>query len=217
MTQPYRLFYSPGACSMAPHILLEELGVPYEPVRLVIAEGDNRKPEYLVINPRGRVPALAIGDAQGERILTEASAILVYLARCHPRAGLLPEDPELFSRALEWMSWLASTMHQAGVRTVFRPERFTVDAAGAPAIAEQGRAAIRAGYADIESRLEGKSFALADRFSVVDIYLLVFYRWGNRCGLAMRRDYPHYARVMDSVRQRPAVQRVIAREGVEID
>lgn len=214
---PYRLFYSPGACSMAPHTVLEELGVPYEPVRLVIAEGDNRKPEYLAINPRGRVPALAIADAQGERILTEASAIMVYLARRHPEAGLLPEDPESFARALEWMSWLGSTMHQAGVRTVFRPERFTVDPAGAPAIAEQGRAAIRAGYADIESRLTGKLFALADRYSIVDIYLLVFYRWGNRCGLAMRKEYPNYARVMDSVRQRAAVQRVIAREGIEID
>lgn len=215
--KPYRLFYSPGACSMAPHTVLEELGVPYEPVRLVIAEGDNRKPEYLAINPRGRVPALAIADAQGERILTEASAIMVYLARRHPEAGLLPEDPESFARALEWMSWLGSTMHQAGVRTVFRPERFTVDPAGAPAIAEQGRAAIRAGYADIESRLTGKLFALADRYSIVDIYLLVFYRWGNRCGLAMRKEYPNYARVMDSVRQRAAVQRVIAREGIEID
>lgn len=215
--KPYRLFYSPGACSMAPHTVLEELGAPYEPVRLVIAEGDNRKPEYLAINPRGRVPALAIADAQGERILTEASAIMVYLARRHPEAGLLPEDPESFARALEWMSWLGSTMHQAGVRTVFRPERFTVDPAGAPAIAEQGRAAIRAGYADVESRLTGKLFALADRYSIVDIYLLVFYRWGNRCGLAMRKEYPNYARVMDSVRQRPAVQRVIAREGIEID
>lgn len=214
---PYRLFYSPGACSMAPHTVLEELGVPYEPVRLVIAEGDNRKPEYLAINPRGRVPALAIADAQGERILTEASAIMVYLARRHPEAGLLPEDPESFARALEWMSWLGSTMHQAGVRTVFRPERFTVDPAGAPAIAEQGRAAIRAGYADIESRLTGKLFALADRYSIVDIYLLVFYRWGNRCGLAMRKEYPNYSRVMDGVRQRAAVQRVIAREGIEID
>ena len=215
--KPYRLFYSPGACSMAPHTVLEELGAPYEPVRLVIAEGDNRKPEYLAINPRGRVPALAIADAQGERILTEASAIMVYLARRHPEAGLLPEDPESFARALEWMSWLGSTMHQAGVRTVFRPERFTVDPAGAPAIAEQGRAAIRAGYADVESRLTGKLFALADRYSIVDIYLLVFYRWGNRCGLAMRKECPNYARVMDSVRQRPAVQRVIAREGIEID
>ncbi|MGQ0701126.1 MAG: glutathione S-transferase family protein [Panacagrimonas sp.] len=213
----YRLFHSPGACSLAPHIVLEELGVPYEPVRVVIADGANRKPEYLSVNPRGRVPALAIADEQGERVLTEATAIMVYLARRHPEPGLLPTEPEAFVRALEWMSWLASTMHQAGVRTVFRPERFTTDAAGAEAIATQGRASIRLGYADIEARVTGKSFALGDAFGVVDAYLLVFYRWGNRCGLAMRTEFPEYARMMDGVRARPAVRRVVEREGIQID
>lgn len=214
---PYRLFYSPGACSLAPHIVLEELGLPYEPVRVVIADGANRQPEYLAINPRGRVPALVIADAQGERVLTEAMAIMIFLARRHPEAALLPEELESFARAIEWMSWLGSVMHQAGVRTVFRPERFTTDAGGAPAIAEQGRASIRAGYADIDARLRGKAFALDGSFSAVDAYLLVFYRWGNRCGLAMRSECPEYARVMDAVRARPAVQRVVDREGIQID
>lgn len=214
----YRLFHSPGACSLAPHIVLEELGVAYEPVRVTIAEGDNRKPEYLAVNPRGRVPALWIRDAQGDRVLTEAMAIMVYLALRHPQAELLPPaGTEAFARALEWMGWLGSTLHQGGVRTVFRPERFTTDAAAAPGIAEQGRASIRSGYQDIEERLRGRAFALGERFSVVDAYLLVFYRWGNRCGLSMRSDFPEYARVMDGVRARPAVQRVVAREGVQID
>lgn len=214
----YRLFHSPGACSLAPHIVLEELGVTYEPVLVTIAAGDNRKPEYLAVNPRGRVPALWIGDARGDRVLTEAMAIMVYLAQRHPQAGLLPEaGTEAFARALEWMGWLGSTLHQAGVRTVFRPERFTTDAAAAPGIAEQGRASIRAGYQDLEERLRGRAFALGERFSVVDAYLLVFYRWGNRCGLSMRSDFPEYARIMDTVRARPAVQRVVTREGVQID
>lgn len=213
----YRLFHSPGACSLAPHIVLEELGIPYEPVRVVIAEGANRKPEYLAINPRGRVPALWIEDEEGERILTEAMAIMVYLARRHPEAAILPTDPEAFVRALEWMSWLASIMHQAGVRTVFRPERFTTDPAGAEAIAAQGRVSIRVGYEDIEQRLSGKTWAMGERFSAVDAYLLVFYRWGNRCGLNMRQDFPEYARIMDAVRARPAVGRVVEREGVQID
>jgi glutathione S-transferase len=213
----YRLFHSPGACSLAPHIVLEELGVAYEPVRVTIAEGDNRKPEYLALNPRGRVPALWIRDARGERVLTEAMAIMVWLAQCHPEARLLPSEPEGIARALEWMSWLGSSMHQAGVRTVFRPERFTTDAAAAPGIAAQGRESIRLGYADIEQRLAGRAFALDDRFGVVDAYLLVFYRWGNRCGLSMRSEFPEYARVMDAVRARPAVARVVQREGIQID
>jgi glutathione S-transferase len=216
-TPTYRLFHSPGACSLAPHIVLEELGVPYEPVRVVIAEGANSKPEYLSVNPRGRVPALWISDEAGERVLTEAMAILVYLAQRHPQPALLPADPEGFVRALEWMGWLGSTMHQAGVRTVFRPERFTIDASGAPAIAAKGREAIRSGFADIEQRLAGRDSALEGGFSVVDPYLLVFYRWGNRCGLSMRTDFPEYARLMDTVRARPAVKRVVEREGIQID
>ena len=216
-TPTYRLFHSPGACSLAPHIVLEELGVPYEPVRVVIAEGANSKPEYLSVNPRGRVPALWISDEAGERVLTEAMAILVYVAQRHPQPALLPADPEGFVRALEWMGWLGSTMHQAGVRTVFRPERFTIDASGAPAIAAKGREAIRSGFADIEQRLAGRDSALESGFSVVDPYLLVFYRWGNRCGLSMRTDFPEYARLMDTVRARPAVKRVVEREGIQID
>ena len=214
----YRLFYSPGACSLAPHIVLEEMGVPFEPVRIVIAEGGNRTPEYLAVNPRGRVPALAWHEGNQEKILTEAMAIMVWLSVRHPQVGLLPAPrTESFVRALEWMNWLGSTMHQAGVRTVFRPERFTKDAASAPAIAEQGRETIRVGYADIEQRLSGKRFALDDHFSAVDAYLLVFYRWGNRCGLPMREDFPHYARIMDEVRARHAVRRVVEREGIQID
>lgn len=217
MTPQYRLFHSPGACSLAPHIVLEELGIAYEPVRVVIAEGQHRKPEYLAINPRGRVPALWIKDEAGERILTEAMAIMSFLARRHPQPQLLPTDTENFVRALEWMSWLSSTMHAAGVRTVFRPERFTTDAASAEAIAAQGRASIRLGYADIEQRLSGRPWAMGDGFSAIDAYLLVFYRWGNRCGLPMREDFPEYARIMDAVRERPAVRRVVEREGVQID
>lgn len=212
----YRLFHSPGACSLAPHILLEELGIPYEPVRVVVAEGANRRPEYLEINPRGRVPALWISDEAGERILTEAMAIMVYLARRHPEPALLPTEPEAFVRALEWMSWLGSNMHQAGVRTVFRPERFTTDAAAAEGIAAQGRIAIRLGYEDIEQRLRGRNWAQGDAFSAIDAYLLVFYHWGNRCGLDMRRDFPEYARIMDAVRSRPAVRRAVEHEGIQI-
>lgn len=219
MSDPtYRLFYSPGACSLAPHVVLEEMGLPFEPVRVVIADGATRTPEYLALNPRGRVPSLVWREGDREKVLTEAMAIMAWLSMRHPQVGLLPAPrTESFVRALEWMSWLGSSMHQAGVRTVFRPERFTIDEAGAPAIAAQGRETIRAGYADIEQRLAGRRYALDDTFSALDAYLLVFYRWGNRCGLPMRQDFPEYTRVMDAVRARHAVRRVIEREGIEIE
>lgn len=219
----YRLYHSPGACSLAAHIAFEELGIPYEPVRVVIAEGQNQTLEYLAINPRGRVPALAIcnQDAAGvtpkEQILTELSAILIYLAKTYPDAHLLPEDALSFARAVEWMSWLGATMHAAGVRTVLRPERFVSDPGAAAAVKTRGTENILVGYADIEVRLTGQTWALGDQYSVVDMYLLVFFRWGNRVGLPMRQKYPNYTRMMDAVRARPAVQRAIAHEGIEIE
>src|SRR5579862_8775395 len=97
-----KLYYSPGACSMAPHILLEEIGVPYEAVRVAIAEGKTRSPEYLAINPKGRVPALF--TAEGE-ILTEVPAISCYLAEHSPGVRLLPQGGLPLARCLEWFNW----------------------------------------------------------------------------------------------------------------
>lgn len=220
----YQLFHSPGACSLAPHIALELLGercgVIWEPVRVVIADGANRKPEYLAINPRGRVPALSFRDADGrEQILTESTAILLFLASRHPEAGLMASDPIAAIRTVEFLSWLATTMHQTGVRTVFRPERFTTsaDKAAHAAIGEQGRITVRAGYVELDAKLAGRRFAIGDTFSVVDAMLVVHYRWGNRCGIDMRRDYPNFAALVDGLRAIPAVERVIAREGIQVD
>lgn len=213
----YRLYYSPGACSLAPHIALEELGIAYDATRVTIAEGLNTRPEYLAVNPRGRVPALAFSDGDGEKILTEASAIMILLARRFPQAQLLPEDTDQFVRAVEWMSWLGSTLHQTGVRMVLRPDRFVSDPSVADKVAEKGREMVRSGMADIESRLTDKAWALGDRYSLVDAYLLVFFRWGNRVGLPMRADFPHFTRVMDVVRARPAVQRAVEQEGIQIE
>lgn len=213
----YRLYHSPGACSLAAHIAFEELGVAYAPIRVVIAEGQNQTTEYLAINPRGRVPALAIYEGNTEQVLTELSAILIYLAQTYPSASLLPLDTLSFVRAVEWMSWLGSTMHAGGVRTVLRPDRFISDSSAAEAVKTRGTENVRIGFADIESRLHGHTWALDDCYSIIDAYLLVFFRWGNRIGLPMRTDYPHYTRIMDAVRARPAVQRAIAHEGIQIE
>mgnify|MGYP001357112280 CR=1 FL=1 len=217
MTAQYRLFYSPGACSMASHIVLEELGASYEAVCVTIAQGENRKPEYLSVNPRGRVPALWIKDDKGERVVTESLAILTLLSQRHPQAKLMPGDPEPFVRTLEWMSWLASTMHQTGVRAVLRPERFTKDANGAAGIKAQGLEVVVEGLRDIEARLPEQGWAMGEHFGALDAYLLVFYRWGNRVGIPMREQFPRFTRLMDAVRARPAVARVIAREDIQID
>src|SRR3954451_13541464 len=102
-----KFYYAPGACSLASHIALEETGAAYEPVHVALAKGEQRTPEYLRINPKGRVPALVEGDW----VLTENPAILRYLARRFPDPELWPNEAREEARCAEWLAWLAPTLH----------------------------------------------------------------------------------------------------------
>lgn len=116
-----RLYYSPGACSMAPHIVLEEIGAPYDSERVLLAKGAHMTPGYAEVNRWRRVPVL---ETEGER-LTEAGPIMIYLADDAPAANLLPPVGSMArARALEYASWLASSVHIA-FATIWRPQIFT--------------------------------------------------------------------------------------------
>ncbi len=217
----HHLYYSPGACSLAPHICLEETGAPYQAHRVTIANGDQRQPQFIAINPRGRVPALVIIESSGKQVLTESLAIMLYLAQQYPEAKLLPvanggADYSLV-RALEWMSWLGANVHQGTTRAVIRPESFCQSPSALEEIRTIARQRLAIAFADIESNLSGRQWALGETYSAVDAYLLVFFRWGGKCGLSMRQQYPEFTRVMDKVRDRAAVQSVIRAQGIEID
>lgn len=210
----YTLFYSPGASSMAPHIVLEELGVPYRAERIPLdlqstADGIT-SPEFLAVNPKGRVPALKIED----RVLTEAMAILVYLARRHPEARLLPADPEAEARCFEWMSWLATTIHAIAFGQVLRPQRFVLDPKDHPAVVAKGRQNVRAGFAYVEQQLAGRSWAVGEQYTVADAYLLFYFLAAKRSGLPMHETYRAWARIAERTMARPAVKRVLEREGL---
>ena len=104
------LYFAPGSSSMAPHIALHEIGVPFDARPLSFARMEQRAPEFLAINPEGKVPTLVIDG----RPLTEVAGILFYLARRYPDAGLLPrDDPEAEARVVSWMSFIAATVHPA--------------------------------------------------------------------------------------------------------
>ncbi|HZH42650.1 MAG TPA: glutathione binding-like protein [Lysobacter sp.] len=215
MSRPLTLFYSPGACSLAPHVLLEEVGATFDTVRVPVREGANLRPEYLAINPRGRLPALRIGD----EVLTENPAVLTWIAFAHPQAALLPPAGSVeFGRALEWLAWLTSSVHIAYAQ-LWRPARFV--GPGAPPAVESpvqnhGRTLIEQYYAEIESRLEGRDYAVGDRFGVADANLLPFYRWGGLIGIDMRREFPHWTAHVERMLERPAVRRVIEREAISL-
>lgn len=214
MSHSLTLFYSPGACSLAPHVVLETLGVDFDTVRVVLAEGEHRRPEYLAINPQGRVPALRIGAT----VVTENSAILTWLASAHPDAALLPAVGSLaHARACEWLAWLGSSVHIAFAQ-VWRAERFVGSEAPPAVVAsvqDHGRALIEHAFARIEAHLATREFALDEGFSVVDANLLPFHRFGWRLGLDMPGRYPGWTRHALALHQRPAVQRVLQREGLD--
>jgi glutathione S-transferase len=204
------LYYSPGACSLAPHIVLEELGIPYEAVRISTADGQQRSPEYLRINPRGRVPALAVDG----KVLVENVAILAFLGGGFPAKGLWPAKTWDQAQALSLMAWLADTVHPAFAH-FFRPERYVQGEAHAAAVKEGGRKAFGECLAEIDRILAGRKWAVGGRFSVLDAYLLVFYRWGNRNGLPVK-DLANYTALVKRVLARPAVKRVMADEGISM-
>lgn len=202
-------YYSPGACSLGPHIVFEELGLEFERRQVLIAEGQHRSPHYLKINPRGRVPTLA---ANGTTI-TEVPAILAYLASLKPDAGLLPPPGTIdFARALELAAWLSSTLHIAYAQ-LWRSERFLPEGADSSVLIEHARTLIRRHSSDVEAWIAGP-WVLGEDYSIADAYLLPFYRWGNRIGLAMAKDYPHWGEWVQRMLARPAVSRTIAIEGI---
>ena len=205
------LYYGPGACSMASHIALEELGLKYDAVKLNLAEGDQKKPEYLKLNPRGAVPTLVV---DGET-MTENVGILTYLAGGMPQKGLWPDDTWHQAKAISAMAWLSNTVHVA-YRAYVRPARYADDAAGQDAVKAKGKQAFHDYLKEIDRLLEGRQWAVGDHFTVVDGYLLVFYRWGNRAGLPVK-ELANYTRLVDKVLSRPAVKKVMADEGVTLD
>jgi glutathione S-transferase len=180
------LYFSPGASSMAPHIALYEIGVTFEAKSLSFARKQHRDPEFLAINPEGKVPTLLIDG----RVLTEVAGILFYLARKFPEAGLLPDDIEAQAQAVSWMSFIASTVHPAR---------------------QKGLEHAKAIYALADRRL-GKDDWILGRYSIADIHMFRLY-WRFRASLQPQpQDYPHLEALHARMLARPAVQQTIAAE-----
>jgi glutathione S-transferase len=208
-----KLYYSPGACSFAPHIMLEESGLPYGTELVSLAEGKQRTPEYLAINPKGRVPVLVTEEGE---ILTEVPAISWYIAESATSIRLLPQNRLAAARCFEWFNWLSGTLHTMAFSQFWRTQRFVADEKLFPAVKEKGMQNILESFAYIENRLAGRSWAVGQAYTAVDAYLLVFFRWGNRIGVDMRGGYPQWTAHAERVLERPAVQRAIQQEGINI-
>lgn len=214
----FKLYYSPGACSLGPHIVLEEIGIPYEK-EIVKAGAGTQTEDWRSQNPKGRVPALLgvpgrIGGA--DDLLTEANAIMVFLARSYPEAQLLPSEPAREARVIEWLNYLSSGVHTSVYARVRRPGRFLDDAALFPQLQAKGRADLAKEFAYIDSLLgDGRDWAVPGSYTLADIYLLVFYNFGYAPGFDMRREFPAWAKHAEKLVARPAVARTLADEGLK--
>ncbi|NNM71757.1 glutathione S-transferase family protein [Enterovirga aerilata] len=210
-----KLYYSPGACSLAPHIALEEAAADYEPVLVKLAEGAQRQPDYLAINPKGRVPALADDGF----VVTENPAVLRYIARKFPTASLWPDDPRDEARCVEWLGWCASTIHVAYAH-VRRPERYAASDAAKADVVEKARETCRDVWGQVEKRLAASSsdWAAGGEYSVADPYVFLFWTWGRgpALGFDMARDFPAWTAHATRMGERPAVQRALEREGIAL-
>ena len=206
-----QLHYHPSTASMAPHLLLEELGVPFELVFVDRAAGAHRAASYLALNPNGLIPVWVDGDL----VLYETAAICLHLADTHPHAALAPPlgTPQ---RALfyKWLMWLTNTL-QATLILYFYPERW-----GDASTAAQVRAHAEAKIAGLLDQLDAElarhagPWLLGDAFSALDPYALTLCRW-TRHFARPARSLPHLGPYLQRLLARPATQRAFASERLE--
>ena len=201
------LYYAPGACSMASHIVLEESGEKYEAKKVDLAGGEQRTDTYLKINPLGRVPAIRLDNGDP---LAENTAILPYLGK---RFGLWPNDAVAEAKALALIGFFATSVHPAHAH-VGRPERYTADTSAFPGIKDMGLKTFHTYLKQIDGMLAGREW-LSDSYSVLDPYAFVFYTWGVRRELPMA-ELKNYTAHKDRLLKRPAVARVVEDEKVKV-
>jgi glutathione S-transferase len=203
-----KLFYALGSCSLASHIALEEAGADYELVTMSTKDGDQRTPEYLAINPKGRVPALVTDRG----VLTETPAILAYVAQSYPAAGLAPlDDPFAFAEAQAFNSYLCSTVHVAHAHK-HRGYRWADDPAALAEMTRKVPETEAACFQLIEDELFKGPWVMGEAYSVCDAYLFTLAGWLEGDGIDLRR-FPKIREHSERMGERPAVRKVLAEEG----
>ena len=199
-----KLFYMPGACSLAPHIVANEAGIDLE---LVKVDGASKKTEqdqdYLATNPNGYVPALVLPDGE---LMTEASVVVQYLADQKPESGLMPgAGDKARYRVQQWLSFVATELHKT-FSPFFKP--------GTPeATKETNRAHLSKRLAYVDRKLDGRSYLTGDAFTAADAYLWTILGWAKVVGIDLS-PFANIQRYLGTVAARPAVQKTLRAEGL---
>lgn len=205
-----KLYYAPGACSVAIHVLLEEIGKPYDKQVVSLRNREQFDPAYVAMNPKSQVPTLVRDDG---RVLTELPAIAFWLAATNPELDLLPKTAEEGTRVLEAVNFIVGNIHPQGFTRLGRTDKFTSVEAEYENVRATGRRIIDAGMAILDRQVSDSGFFL-DRYTVADPIVFYIELWavsrlkfelGPNCAI-------HFASMM----KRPAVQRVLADEGISV-
>lgn len=196
-----KLYYMPGSCAMASHIVLNELALPAELAKVL---RDTRKTEdgedYFSVNPNGYVPALRLDDGS---VLTENAAILPYIADLKPEAGWMPAKGADRYRTLEWFGYVNSELH-ANYKPLFM---------GLDAIREHSEKRLKQRYKIVDEQLGKHPFLVGDRPTIADAYMFVVTSWAPRVKVDLG-EYANLAVYMARMRDRPAVQKTLKEEGL---
>jgi glutathione S-transferase len=200
------LYMTPGSCTTGIHILLEEIGIPFQAHVLSLPAGDHLKADYVALNPKSTIPMLVRDDGSA---LTEFQAIAYWLGRSFPRAKLLPGDIEGDSRVIEVMDYVVGTVHMQGFARIFTTANFTDNLAEHPAVQARGREIVGKGFAILDGVLADKDYVVGG-FSIADAALFYVEFWADKLGLPLP---PHCQAHYQRMRARPAVSLVLREEG----
>ncbi len=202
-----RLYYTPHTCALASHLALEQAGAKYETVRVDFSKNGQRAPEYLAINPKGRVPALVTERG----VLTETPAILLFICQTQPKAGLAPlDDPFALAQVQAFNSYLCSTVHVAHAHRM-RGHRWVDDPAAIAAMQRKVPQSVGDAFALIERELLRGPWVMGERYGICDMYLFTLAQWLEADGADLTklpRVLEHRARMAED----PVVRKVIAQE-----
>ena len=210
------LYFAPGACSFVPHVSLEAIkaatGVGYEPKLVKLHKGEHRTPEYLAMNPDGQVPLLVVDG----KPLSQIVAILDFLDRSFPKAGLFPAQPAARAQALSQLAWMNNTVHPTFTR-VFRTEEFAESDAARADVKKMAQARFRKHLERIQEWVGGTAkYWHGDRISPHDAYAFTLLRWGGIAGIDPK-SLPGYLAYIERVMAAPPVAAALERERVKLD
>lgn len=204
-----KLYAMPGTCALAPNVALQWAGSEYELV--LMKHGDQRRPDFLELNPMAKVPALALDDG---RVLTEAAAILNWIADTHPEAGLGSDDPDRRYEINRWLSFMTSEVHASAFGPHFAPQRFHPDEAQHDTVRATAHERLADLYRELEKRLDGRAHPVGDRPTVVDTYLFVLTLWADMTPVSLD-DLPGLKAFRERMEADAGVRRALELQGMK--